>query len=150
MDEVFGLRVSPGTLANMLKRSHSPFEIAKQKIITTLRQADVVASDETGIRIEISNAYHWVFRSNRAVVHEVQHSRAAQVVRIALLSDAVHRLPGEGWAVTALRSGSQMAIQRNKSMDTTTRPAWHTSPVISLMGRGQLRPLAFPPEALDG
>ena len=81
LDEVFGLRVSQGTLANMLKRSHSPFEVAKQKIITTLRQADVVASDETGIRIEGSNAYHWVFRSNRAVVHEVQHSRAAQVVR---------------------------------------------------------------------
>jgi len=81
LDEVFGLKVSQGALANMLKRSHRPFEAAKQEIIGQLRQADAVASDETGIRIEGSNGYHWVFRANQAVVHEAQLSRAAQVVR---------------------------------------------------------------------
>ena len=81
LDEVFGVRVSQGALANMLRRSQQPFEAAKLEIIDNLRQADMVASDETGIRIEGSNGYHWVFMSNRAVVHEAQHSRAAQVVR---------------------------------------------------------------------
>jgi transposase len=33
-----------------------------------LRWAAVVASDETGVGIEGSNAYHWVFRSDEAVV----------------------------------------------------------------------------------
>jgi hypothetical protein len=44
MDEVFGLTLSQGALANMLKRSHQPFEAAKQGIVGTLRQAEVVAS----------------------------------------------------------------------------------------------------------
>jgi transposase len=81
LDEVFGLKLSQGALANMLKRSHQPFAAAKQEIIGTLRQAEVVASDETGIRIEGLNGYHWVFRSDQAIVHEAQLSRAAQVVR---------------------------------------------------------------------
>jgi transposase len=81
LDEVFGLKVSQGALANMLKRSHQPFQAAKQDIIGDLRRAEMVASDETGIRIEGLNGYHWVFRSELAIVHEAQLSRAAQVVR---------------------------------------------------------------------
>jgi len=134
LDEVFGVRVSQGALANMLRRSQQPFEAAKLEIIDNLRQADMVASDETGIRIEGSNGYHWVFMSNRAVVHEAQHSRAAQVVRDILLSDAMHRLPGEAWAITARRSGSRMGTARNKSMDTTIKPALRTWLAISPMG----------------
>ena len=81
LDEVFGIKVSQGGLANMLKRSHHPFELRKADIIKDLRKANVVASDETGIRIEGLNGYHWVFMSASAVVHEAQLSRAAQVVR---------------------------------------------------------------------
>ena len=79
--EVFGVEVSQGALANMLKRSHASFGPAHKEILETLRKADVVASDETGIRVEGINGYHWVFRSDEAVVHDIQHSRAAQVVR---------------------------------------------------------------------
>ena len=79
--DLFGVKVSQGALANMLKRSHVPFADQKTDIIADLRRADVVASDETGIRIEGLNGYHWVFMSRRAIVHEAQLSRAAQVVR---------------------------------------------------------------------
>jgi transposase len=41
----------------------------------------VVASDETGVRIEGSNAYHWVFHSAEAVVHQASPTRGAVVVR---------------------------------------------------------------------
>ena len=81
LDEIFGVKVSQGCLVNMLRRSFKPFETCKQKIIKDLRKANVVASDETGIRIEGLNGYHWVFESKGAIVHEVQLSRAAQVVR---------------------------------------------------------------------
>jgi transposase len=81
LDEVFGIKVSQGALANMLKRSHGLFEAGKQRIIADLRRAEMVASDETGIRIEGLNGYHWVFMSDQAVVHEAQLSRASQVVR---------------------------------------------------------------------
>lgn len=81
MDDLFGVRISQGALANMLKRSHVLFASRKKDIIKNLRQAEAVASDETGIRIEGLNSYHWVFMSDKAVVHEAQLSRAAQVVR---------------------------------------------------------------------
>jgi transposase len=46
-----------------------------------LRRAAVVASDETGVRIEGSNAYHWVFHAADAVVHQASPTRGAVVVR---------------------------------------------------------------------
>ena len=81
LNDLFGVKISQGGLNNMLKRSHQPFEVRKTGIIRDLRHADVVASDETGIRIEGLNGYHWVFMSSAAIVHEAQLSRAAQVVR---------------------------------------------------------------------
>ncbi len=80
LDDLFGVRLSQGALANMLKRAHVPFADRKTDIIADLRRADMVASDETGIRIEGLNGYHWVFMSDTAIVHEAQLSRAAQVV----------------------------------------------------------------------
>ncbi|MCP4999024.1 MAG: IS66 family transposase [Hyphomicrobiales bacterium] len=79
--DVFGLKLSQGALANMLHRGHRPFHKAKRKIVRHLRRANMVASDETGIRIEGLNGYHWIFLSETEVVHEAQLSRAAQVVR---------------------------------------------------------------------
>jgi len=80
-EDVFGLKISQGTLAKMLARSHKPFARQKQSIIERLRRAEMVASDETGIRIEAVNGYQWVFLSPDAVVHEARMSRAGQVVR---------------------------------------------------------------------
>ena len=81
LGDLFGIKLSQGALNSMLKRSHRHFAAAKTDIIKDLRRADMVASDETGIRIEGLNGYHWVFMSSAAIVHEAQHSRAAQVVR---------------------------------------------------------------------
>lgn len=79
--DLFGVKLSQGALNNMLKRSHVPFAAMKTDVIKDLRRANMVASDETGIRIEGLNGYHWVFMSNTAIVHEARLSRAAQVVR---------------------------------------------------------------------
>ena len=49
--------------------------------MSTLRRAAVVASDETGVRIEGSNAFHWVFHAADAVVHTASPTRGAVVVR---------------------------------------------------------------------
>ena len=45
-----------------------------------LGKAKVVASDETGVRIEGTNAYHWVFHCKDAVVHWPDYTRAGRVV----------------------------------------------------------------------
>ena len=44
----------------------------------------MVASDETGVRVEGGNAYHWVFRCQEAVVHQAAPTRAASVVEAML------------------------------------------------------------------
>ena len=78
--DTFGLAISEGALMNMFIRSHKRFRIEAEKAHATLRVAQVVASDETGVRIEGTNAYHWVFHCKDAVVHQPDYSRAARVV----------------------------------------------------------------------
>ena len=78
--DAFGLIVSEGALMNMFIRSHAGFKIEADKAKAILRQAKVVASDETGVRIEGTNSYHWVFHCKDAVVHQPDYSRAARVV----------------------------------------------------------------------
>lgn len=55
---------------NMFSRTAAAFEEKRSTALALLRAADVVASDETGMRIEGVNGFHWVFRCDRAVVHE--------------------------------------------------------------------------------
>ena len=75
-----GSSVSEGALMNMFIRSHARFKIEAAKAKAILRAAKVVASDETGVRIEGTNSYHWVFHCKDAVVHQPDYSRAARVV----------------------------------------------------------------------
>jgi transposase len=81
LSDLFGLRLSQGGLMNLLRRAQGRFEGGQASAVSALRRAEVVASDETGVRIEGSNAYHWVFRSPEAVVHHAASTRAASVVR---------------------------------------------------------------------
>ncbi len=53
----------------------------REAAVSALRRAAVVASDETGVRIEGCNGTHWVFRCAEAVVHQTAPTRAACVVR---------------------------------------------------------------------
>jgi transposase len=78
--DVLGLGVSEGALMNMFIRSHAAFKVEAGKALAILRQARVVASDETGVRIEGTNSWHWVFHCKDAVVHQPDYSRAGRVV----------------------------------------------------------------------
>ncbi len=79
--DVFGVRISQGALMNMLRRAQDGFVAGREQAVAELRQAKVVSSDETGVRIEGSNAYHWVFRCDQAVVHQAAPTRGAVVIR---------------------------------------------------------------------
>ncbi len=79
--DVFGVRISQGALMNMLRRAQDCFVAGREQAVAELRQAKVVSSDETGVRIEGSNAYHWVFRCDQAVVHQAAPTRGAVVIR---------------------------------------------------------------------
>ena len=66
---------------NMLRRAQEHFASGRNDAVSKLHRASVVSSDETGVRIEGSNAYHWVFRCDQAVVHTAAPTRGAIVVR---------------------------------------------------------------------
>ncbi|QRE78280.1 IS66 family transposase [Methylobacterium aquaticum] len=80
MADLFGLTLSQGGLMNLLRRAQGRFVEGREAAVSALRRAAVVASDETGVRIEGSTSYHWVFRSDEAVVHHAAPTRAAAVV----------------------------------------------------------------------
>jgi transposase len=79
--DLFGLTISQGGLMNLLRRAQDRFRAGRADAVAVLRRADVVASDETGVRIEGANAYHWVFRCQDAVVHHAAPTRAASIIR---------------------------------------------------------------------
>ncbi len=82
--DLFGLKISEGALMNMFKRMQAAFAARRDAALSQLRRARFIACDETGARIEGVNAFQWVFCSKDAVVHSVDFSRGAQVVRDAL------------------------------------------------------------------
>jgi len=79
--DLFGLTVSQGGLMAMLRRAQTRFAPGREAALSALRRAEVVACDETGVRIEGANSYHWVFRCESAVGPHAALTRAASVVR---------------------------------------------------------------------
>src|SRR5829696_189895 len=104
--DLFGLRLSQGGLMNLLRRAQGRFQVGRETAVAVLRRAEVVASDETGVRIEGCTGYHWVFRCRDAVVHQAAPTRAASVVRAMMgghrpavwLSDRYAAQQGHGLA----------------------------------------------------
>jgi transposase len=80
LSDLFGLRLSQGGLMNVLRRAQGCCAEGRDAALARLRRAPVVASDETGVRIEGANGWHWVFRCEDAVVHHAAPSRAGAVV----------------------------------------------------------------------
>ena len=81
LSDLFGLTLSQGGLMNLLQRGQRRFAGGRESAVSALRRAAVVASDETGVRIEGCNGFPWVFRCAEAVVHHASPTRAASVVR---------------------------------------------------------------------
>lgn len=82
--DLFGLTVGQGGLMNLLRRAQGRFAEGRAQAVAALWQARVVASDETGVRIEGCNAYHWVFRCSEVVVHRASPTRGSIVVRTVM------------------------------------------------------------------
>jgi len=59
---LFGQRLSQGGLMNLLRRAQGRFQAGREAAVAALRRAQLVASDETGVRIEGGSGYHWVCR----------------------------------------------------------------------------------------
>ena len=79
--ELFGLTISEGALCNILARAQRPLEAAAAAITTAVLASDVVASDETSVRVMTKTQWEWVFVTACHVLHIIRPSRGADVVR---------------------------------------------------------------------
>jgi transposase len=79
LNEVFGITISEGAIANIMARAEVPMIVAAEKIAEDVRQAKVVASDETSARVKGKTWWQWVLMSSTAVYHLITDSRAAKV-----------------------------------------------------------------------
>jgi len=80
LGEVFGLTISEGAIAKLLARAGVKLAVAAEAIAARVRQAKVVASDETSARVDGRTWWQWVLLSSTAVCHVMADSRAARVV----------------------------------------------------------------------
>src|SRR5437870_8964019 len=80
LDEVFGIRVSDGAIANMLARAGTPLTAAAETTATAVRSSKVVASDHTSARVEGKDWCQWVLLCSTAVHHLIADSRGAVVL----------------------------------------------------------------------
>jgi transposase len=79
--EIFGLTISEGALCNILARAQAPLAAAAQAIEAQVKAAEIVASDETSVRVMKKTYWEWVFVTACAVLHIIRPSRGADVVR---------------------------------------------------------------------
>src|SRR5712691_5096688 len=80
LDEVFGIPISEGAIANMLARAGTPLTAAAETTAAVVRSSKVVASDETSARVKGKNWWQWVLLSSTAVHHLIADSRGATVL----------------------------------------------------------------------
>jgi transposase len=86
LGEIFGLSISEGAICDMLARAQTRLAAAAAAIAATVTAAEVVACDETSVRVMKKTHWEWVFVTAIAVLHIIRPSRGADVVR-ALFGD---------------------------------------------------------------
>jgi transposase len=79
-DQVVGLRISQGAVANALARIAERARPQYAAIGAAVRASPSIGSDETGARVDGTNWWHWVFRSAQASYHVLAPTRGATVI----------------------------------------------------------------------
>jgi len=79
-DSVFGLRISEGAIASALARLAVRAQPEVDAIREAVRASPAINSDETGVRVDGRNWWHWVFQTPAASYHVIVPSRGADIV----------------------------------------------------------------------
>ena len=80
MSEFYGLKISEGGIANLLKEVKQKLEAPVEKIMEYIRSARLLGSDETSARVEGINHWEWVFQNEQVCLHVIRPSRGQKVI----------------------------------------------------------------------
>lgn len=87
LQELFGLKLSPGGLAQALARVAAKMKPAYQKLVEKLRHSRTVHADETSWWVGGPGYWLWVFTNAQLTAYMVDASRGRQVVQEVLGAD---------------------------------------------------------------
>jgi transposase len=118
MDEVFGVTISEGAIANMLARAEAPMIVAAEKIAAEVRASKVVASDETSARVKGKTWWQWVLLSSTAVYHVIADTRGARVI-----TDFLQGAVPEIWVADRYAGQNGHGVQRQVCLAHLLRDA---------------------------
>ena len=118
LDEVFGIRISEGAIANLIGRAQAPLAASAATIAAEVRASPVVASDETSARVKGQNWWQWVLLSSTAVHHLIADSRSA-----AVLDDFLGDTKPEVWVADRYAAQAGHANERQLCLAHLLRDA---------------------------
>ncbi|MGC9319044.1 MAG: IS66 family transposase, partial [Armatimonadota bacterium] len=84
MAQLFGLQISQGAIANIVRRLAENLQPRAERIRRSIRASPVIGCDETGARVDGNNHWHWVFETPRASYHLIADSRGSRVIHDVL------------------------------------------------------------------
>ena len=110
LGEVFNLSISEGAIANLLTRVKDRLAQPLAEILSHLRQAELICSDETSARVNGKNQWEWVFQNPAVCFHTICATRGGSVIYSVLeghkpkvwvsdLFSAQATHPGQQWQV---------------------------------------------------
>ena len=85
--EIAGLKLTPGGLAQALRRVAARLEPAYDHLITEVRAAEAVFADETSWYVGTPKHWLWTFTTDTATIYRVESSRGRSVVTDTLGPD---------------------------------------------------------------
>ncbi len=88
LDDVCGLPMSAGAIANSLQRTAAHLERPAHEILCDLRRSRVIGSHETGFRVEGENWWLWTLQNPESSYFAIADTRAGDVLE-GLMFDAV-------------------------------------------------------------
>ena len=118
LDEVFGVRISEGAIANLLGRAGASLTAAAETTAAEVRSSKVVASDETSARVAGKNWWQWVLLSSTAVHHLIADSRGA-----AVLTDFLGQTKPDVWVADRYAAQAGRGNQRQLCLAHLLRDA---------------------------
>ncbi|MFR9592705.1 MAG: IS66 family transposase [Rikenellaceae bacterium] len=80
MDVLFGVKMSQGSISNILKRMRKKAQLPYEMIRKSVEQSSVVGADESGAKIDGKSHWMWTFQTELASYLAIDKSRGGKVV----------------------------------------------------------------------
>jgi transposase-like protein len=92
-----GLTVTPSTVLEILRRTAVWLRPEYERILQRIRTADVVYTDETGLKVDGGQYWIWAFTTRDETIIAIRKSRGKKVLKEALGEDFRGVIVCDGW-----------------------------------------------------